>query len=137
MFDWLVLPLALGIGFLFLYVFALMIAGGRVSRTVERNEAQDAEIDLHCDNLSSQRVSLLGQLGKPANNGDWNADQKAIWVKIEALKREEADFLKETKVVNLDPLGHNIGRVYKQKPQTETQTEKPVTKQSRSTYARE
>jgi len=104
--------MALG-AFGFAFFMLMMVFGSQSAQAVSDNERQDAEITEYCDDLRYQRMSLLGVLGKPVNNGDWSADQKAIWTQIKALENQEAEFLKETKVINLDSLGHNIGRVYK------------------------
>lgn len=98
-------------GFAFFMLMAVL--GLQQAEVVSENERQNAEIAEYCDDLRYQRMSMLSALGKPANNGDWSTEQKAIWNQIQALERQEAEFLKETKVINLDSLGHNIGRVYR------------------------
>ena len=108
----------------------LMFLGGQAEHTLTTNEAQDADITAYRDNLRYQRQTLLGQLGRPANSGDWNAQQKAIWTQIHALERQEADFLKETKVINLDPLGHNVGLVYRN-PKAAEQTQSKTAPKAR------
>ena len=94
-------------------VLALLLFGLLGSRGVDRRERESAHIESHIDRIRNERITLLGQLGKPAANGDWDRHQKGVWKQIEALEQEEKQFKASTEVVNLDPLGHNIGRTWR------------------------
>ena len=98
--------------FLFGQVIMLLAGGGDESENIR----QDQEIQAVCDDLRFEQIHLLQSLGSPADNGRWSAGQTAIWNQVHALETREQEFLKSTEVVNLETLGHRIGRVYRKRP---------------------
>ena len=58
-------------------------------------------------------MQLLKQIGRPECNGGLSERQKKLWKQIKDLDRQEGELLERTEVVNLDPWGHEIGRIYK------------------------
>lgn len=76
-------------------------------------QVEDRQIQSYVRKLGNHRIFLLESLGEPEVNGLWSDRQVLIWNQIKKLEQEEEDFLRCTEVVNLDPLGHNVGRIYK------------------------
>ena len=82
---------------------------------MNKSQKENEEIQAIRDDLRWQRVELLNTIGRPECDGDYSERQKKLWAKVYALEQKEQEFLKTTVVINLDSLGHDIGRVYRRK----------------------
>lgn len=99
-----------------LYVVLRLIAflsGKRELSFDNMDEQEDREIQTKRDKLRFEQIEILEGMGSPAmRNGDNSPEQKMKWSRVRELERQDAAIVAKTQVKNLDPLGHNIGRVW-------------------------
>ena len=95
------------------FVFLCMIGGTQAEHKLTDNERQNQRINDHEQAIINRQVELLERMGQPENNGRWADWQLELWKEEKSLERELEKYLSRTEVVNLDPLGHKIGRVFK------------------------
>lgn len=96
-------------------VVMIMAHGARIDHVSNKNVKESEDIYAELDAIRFKRIELTQSIGRAQKNGDFNSRQKHVWEQIEELNQQEQELRSRTEVVNLEPLGHNVGRVYKKK----------------------
>jgi hypothetical protein len=86
-------------------VFEVVLLGTQYENFASRNMKENQEIEAKLDNIRAHKVGALWAL----HRGD-NLQAKRT---LEYFNKREKELRDKTEVVNLDPLGHNVGKRWK------------------------